>query len=53
MNINDIAAAARVDAVWVVFANVLLQQLGIPDLLWRRFLLRAVSRFRTASSANY
>ena len=30
MNINDITAALRADAVWVVFANVLLQQLGLP-----------------------
>ena len=30
MNINDITTALRADAVWVVFANVLLQQLGLP-----------------------
>ena len=30
MNIADIASAIRGDAVWVVFANVLLQQLGLP-----------------------
>ena len=30
MNINEITAALRADAVWVVFANVLLQQLGLP-----------------------
>lgn len=30
MNPSDIASALRGDAVWVVFANVLLQQLGLP-----------------------
>ena len=30
MNASDVAAAARLDVVWVVFGNVLLQQLGIP-----------------------
>lgn len=30
MNITDIGAAIRGDAVWVVFANVLLQQMGLP-----------------------
>lgn len=30
MNINDITEAMQRDAVWVVFANVLLQQLGLP-----------------------
>lgn len=30
MNIADITAAMQRDAVWVVFANVLLQQLGLP-----------------------
>ena len=30
MNINDITAALRANAVRVVFANVLRQQLGLP-----------------------
>ncbi|MEQ1517160.1 MAG: sulfurtransferase, partial [Usitatibacteraceae bacterium] len=30
MNITDLTAALQRDAVWVVFANVLLQQLGLP-----------------------
>jgi membrane protein DedA with SNARE-associated domain/rhodanese-related sulfurtransferase len=30
MNITDITEAIQRDAVWVVFANVLLQQLGMP-----------------------